>query len=194
MMDVDIVLIGGGSYAWTPTIIRDIVVTKDLEGSTIVLHDIDERALDVMSALGKKIISQARSHFKIKATTDRRQALQGAQYVILTISTGGLETMRHDLEIPLKYGIYQSVGDTVGPGGISRALRNTPVVLEMAKDMEEICPDAWFINYSNPMTMICRAVTKVTRIRTIGLCHGLLEGILMLKRILDIKSDNILQC
>lgn len=188
-----IVLIGGGSYNWTPTLVRDIVATQDLEGSTITLHDIDSKSLEVMLSLGKRIIEQTGREFKIEATEDRRGALQDAEYVVLTISTGGLEAMRYDLEIPLRYGIYQSVGDTVGPGGISRALRNIPIVVEMARDMEDICPDAWFINYSNPMTTICRAVTKVSKIRTVGLCHGLLEGISILKRIFGINNESDMQ-
>jgi alpha-galactosidase len=182
-----IVLIGGGSYAWTPTILRDIAVTPDLEGSTITLHDVDASSLDVMLSLGRMIMERSGRKFAIEATTDRRRALQDAGFVILTISTGGLEAMRHDLEIPLRYGIYQSVGDTTGPGGISRALRNIPVVVQMAREMEELCPEAWFINYSNPMAQICRAVTKVTRMRTIGLCHGLNEVVGMLRGIFDVK-------
>jgi len=185
-----IVLIGGGSYAWTPTIMRDIVTTQGLEGSTIMLHDIDAKSLDVMLSLGRKIIGRSGKEFAIEATTDRRQALQDAEFVILTISTGGLEAMRHDLEIPLRHGIYQSVGDTVGPGGISRGLRNIPVVVGMAKEMEELCANAWFINYSNPMSTICRAVTKVTGMKTIGLCHGLNEVIRMLKGIFRIEHED----
>jgi len=184
-----IVLIGGGSYAWTPTIVRDIVSMQDLEGSTITLHDVDAKSLDVMLSLGRKMIESSGRGFGIEATTDRRQALRDAEFVILTISTGGLEAMRHDLEIPLRHGIYQSVGDTVGPGGISRGLRNIPVVVGMAKEMEELCADAWFINYSNPMSTICRAVTKVTRMKTIGLCHGLNEVIWMLKDIFKVEHD-----
>lgn len=111
MAEPKIVLIGGGSYAWTPTILRDIVVTPDLEGSTITLHDIDAKSLDVMLSLGRKIIERSGKKFRIEATTSRRQALQDAEFVILTISTGGLKAMRQDLEIPLRYGIYQSVAE-----------------------------------------------------------------------------------
>jgi len=189
MAEPKIVLIGGGSYAWTPTIVRDIVTTQDLEGSTITLHDIDAKSLDAMLSLGRKIIGRSGKEFAIEATTDRRQALRDADFVILTISTGGLEAMGHDLEIPLRHGIYQSVGDTVGPGGISRGLRNIPVVVGMAREMEELCADAWFINYSNPMSTICRAVTKVTGMRTIGLCHGLNEVIEMLRGIFRIEHE-----
>jgi alpha-galactosidase len=190
MAETKIVLIGGGSYAWTPTIVRDIAVTHDLEGSTITLHDVDPRSLDVMLALGKKIVESGKGKYKIEATTNRREALRDADFAVLTISTGGLEAMRHDLEIPLRYGIYQSVGDTVGPGGISRSLRNIPVVLEIARDMEDLCRGALLINYSNPMTTICRAVTKVTKIKTIGLCHGLNEVLGMLRGIFDIRSGD----
>jgi alpha-galactosidase/6-phospho-beta-glucosidase family protein len=111
---------------------------------------------------------------KIRKTLSLDEALQGADFVILTISTGALEAMRHDIEIPEKYGIYQSVGDTVGPGGLARALRNIPVVVSIAQRMDEICPNAWLLNYTNPMTTLTRAVNQQSYIKTIGLCHELI--------------------
>jgi len=191
MVEVKIVIIGGGSFLWSPTIIKDIVLTKDLSGSTITLMDIDPKALHIMLKLGEKIVEKAGEDFKIEGTTDRREALQGADYVILTISTGGLEAMRHDLEIPQKYGVYQSVGDTTGPGGVSRALRNIPVVVNIAKDMEDLCPDAWLINFTNPMTTLCRAINKTTKIKTIGLCHGLFGTLHMLQKIFNVELRDI---
>jgi alpha-galactosidase len=108
---------------------------------------------------------------RARSTTDRRAALDGADFVVVTISTGGFTSMRHDLEVPARHGIRQSVGDTVGPGGVSRALRNVPVLVGIARDMEELCPDAWMLNITNPMTALCRSVTRETSIHTDGLCH-----------------------
>ena len=107
----------------------------------------------------------------IETTVDRAAALRDADFVVVTISTGGFASMAHDLEIPARYGIRQSVGDTVGPGGISRALRNIPVLVDIARDMERLCPDAWLLNITNPMTCLTRAVARETSIRVVGLCH-----------------------
>lgn len=167
-----IVIVGGGSYGWTPTIVRDIAVTEGLSG-TLVLEDIDPEPLEVTVPLARKIVEAAGADLKVEGTTNQREALTGADYVVLTITTGGLETMEVDLEVPKKYGIYQPVGDTVGPGGLSRALRNLPVVVDIAREMEEVAPGAWLLNYTNPMTTICRAVTRETSVPTIGLCHEL---------------------
>jgi alpha-galactosidase/6-phospho-beta-glucosidase family protein len=107
----------------------------------------------------------------VRTTTNQRDALDGADYVVVSISTGGFKSMRQDLEIPERFGIRQSVGDTVGPGGVMRALRNIPVLVGIARDMEERCPDAWLLNITNPMTALCRGVTRETTIKTVGLCH-----------------------
>lgn len=170
-----ITIIGGGSYQWGPVIARDIIVDPQLAGSRIVLHDRDPEPLALIDELCKKIVVEAKSDVVIESTTDLTEALTGADYVILTISTGGLDAMAHDLDIPWKYGVYQSVGDTVGPGGIARSLRNIPVVLEIARQMERHCPKAWLLNYTNPMTTLCRAVCKETSIKAVGFCHGLYE-------------------
>ncbi|MCD6231416.1 alpha-glucosidase/alpha-galactosidase [Candidatus Aerophobetes bacterium] len=191
MGNLKIVLIGGGSYTWGPKIVTDIVLEKSLEGSEIILHDINEEALDLIYSLEKKVIEKTKKDFSLKKTTDLAEALKGADFVILTISTGGLDMMRHDLEIPLKYGIYQSVGDTVGPGGLSRALRNIPVVLNIGRQMEKLCPNAWMINYTNPMSTLCRTLTKYTRIKTIGLCHELFDVVHTLKRIFNVEDSEI---
>jgi len=190
MGNVKITIIGGGSYTWGPTLIRDIVTTEELKGSKVVLHDIDHESLTLIYNLGKKIIEENHLEFEIEKTTELEEALKGADFVILTISTGGLEAMRYDLEIPEKYGIYQSVGDTVGPGGLSRALRNIPVIVGIAKEMERICPNAWLLNYTNPMTTLCRAVTRTTSIKTIGLCHELFGTLDMLKQIFKVQDES----
>ncbi len=150
-----ICFVGGGSYQWAPKLLTDLALTKNLAG-TIVLHDVAPEPLAEMQRLGRKIMAEA-----------------SAEFVIVTITTGGLEAMRHDLDIPLKYGVYQSVGDTVGPGGLARALRNVPVLVQIARAMERASPDAWMLNLTNPLTVLTRAVAKATAIKTIGLCHEL---------------------
>ncbi len=197
-----IVLIGGGSYSWTPTIVRDMVLTPELEGSTIVLEDISAATLKVTGPLAKKIIAKSGRNFKLETTTRENDALDGADFVILTVSTGGFDTMEHDIGVPLKYGIYQSVGDSVGPGGISRALRNIPVVLDIGRNMEKRCPNAWMMNYTNPMSTLSRVLTRETKVRTIGLCHelfgamGWLVGLFGLKdrRDFDVVAAGVNHC
>src|SRR5215203_3020061 len=122
-----ITIVGGGSYSWGPLFVRDLLIAPALQDAKIVLHDVDLHALELVHELGRKMV-QRRGQGSIECTLNLNDALSGADFVILTITTGGLAAMRHDLEIPEKYGVYQSVGDTVGPGGLARALRNIPVV------------------------------------------------------------------
>ena len=165
-----IVIIGGGSYTWGPTFMRDIFATPELAGATLVLHDIAQDRIDLVYALGQKMIQDFNLNFYLKKTLSLEEALQGADFVILTITTGRLESMRPDLEIPAKYGIKQSVGDTTGPGGLARALRNIPVVAEIGRKVMEICPNAFFLNYTNPMTVLTRTLA-MQGVKVIGLCH-----------------------
>ena len=165
-----IVIIGGGSYTWAPTFLRDIFATPGLKGATIVLHDILADRLDLTHALGEKMLRDFRLDFHLVKTLSLDEALQGADFVILTITTGRLGSMRPDLEIPDKYGIKQSVGDTTGPGGLSRALRNIPVVAEIGRRVMEICPRALFLNYTNPMSVLTRMLA-MQGVRVVGLCH-----------------------
>jgi alpha-galactosidase/6-phospho-beta-glucosidase family protein len=190
MAKVKIAVIGGGSYMWAPIFLRDIVMTKELSGSQVFLDDINPEALKLTTALGKKIAKDIRANISIQAARDKEEALDGADFVILTISTGGLETMRNDIEIPEKYGIFQSVGDTCGPGGISRALRNIPVVVEIAKKMEVMCPDAYLMNYTNPLATLTRAVRRETKIKSVGFCHELFGTIDWLKQIFNVEDES----
>jgi len=190
MARVKITIIGGGSYGWTKVIVTDLCMQQDLEGE-IVLEDIDPDTIKLTEPLCRMISERAGGRFSIRSTTDQTDALSGADYVILTISTGRLATMYHDLEIPRKYGIHQPVGDTVGPGGLSRGLRNIPVVVEIAREMERVCPSAWFFNYTNPMTTLTRSVHKYSSIRCIGLCHELFGVRGGFARVLDCDEDEL---
>lgn len=167
-----ITFIGAGSVVFAKRLLMDILSYPELSDSEIALMDINKERLDLIYALTKKLIEVIGCNAKVTATLDRREALDSAKYVINMIQVGGLEMFEVDCEIPRKYGIDQTVGDTVGPGGVFRGLRTIPVLLDIAKDMEELCPDALFINYSNPMAINCWAMNKATKIKNVGLCHS----------------------
>jgi alpha-galactosidase/6-phospho-beta-glucosidase family protein len=166
-----IAFIGGGSVQWAPKIVTDIALSETLADAQLVLQDIDGNALGLLHRACERIVTEVGGSLQVKATLDRAEALEGASFVILCVGIGGLPAMRNDLEIPERYGICQSVGDTVGPGGLARGLRHIPFAVQVAREMEQLCPDAWMLNLTNPMTTICRGVTRATGIRTIGLCH-----------------------
>jgi alpha-galactosidase len=168
---MQITIVGGGSYQWTPELLADLLGTESLHGAHYVLEDIDPVPLEKMSRLAGLLNESMGAGATFSATTDQRRALEGADFVIVTISTGGFDSMAFDLDVPERFGIRQSVGDTVGPGGINRSLRNIPVLVGVAEDMGKVCPDAWLLNITNPMTCLTRAVCRQTSIRTVGLCH-----------------------
>jgi alpha-galactosidase len=180
-----IVIIGGGSYQWVPKLLVDVANTPSLHEAEIVIEDIDPAPVPRMVQLVEHIGRVRQIPLTARGTTDQREALDGADYVVVSISTGGFGSMRHDLEIPARYGIRQSVGDTVGPGGINRTLRNAPVLLGVARDMEQQCPDAWLLNLTNPMTALCRTVTRETSVKTVGLCHEITLTHFILSLLLD---------
>jgi len=166
-----VTIVGGGSYQWAPELMADLFGTPALAGMHLVLEDIDPAPLPKMEALAHKLNDAMDAKATVAATTHLDAALDGADYVIVCISTGGFRSMAVDLDVPARHGITQSVGDTVGPGGINRALRNVPVLVGIASAMEERCPDAWLFNITNPMTCLTRAVCRETRIKAVGLCH-----------------------
>lgn len=171
MKSPKITIIGGGSQSWGPSFLRDIFREDDLRGATITLHDIDAGALDIVFRIGQKLKAVKNYDCKLEKTLDLVEAITGSDFVILAISTGGLMAMQSDLTIPERYGIYQTVGDTVGPGGLARALRNIPVLVNIARNIETYAPGAWLLNYTNPMTTLCRAIGMTSNIIAIGLCH-----------------------
>lgn len=181
-----ITIIGGGSYQWVPKLLVDFANTHLLHDAEIVIEDIDPAPISDMVDLVHHIAKVRSIGLTATGTTDQRAALEGADYVVVNISTGGFASMRQDLEVPARYGIMQSVGDSVGPGGIMRALRNIPVFLGLARDMEELCPDAWMLNLTNPMTTICRAVTRESSVRTVGLCHEIIGTSFLLSILLGV--------
>ena len=168
-----IAIIGGGSAHWTPRLLLDFVNTPSLAESQVVLMDTAPASLRPVQQLADHIAALGSGGLRTTATTELEAALDGAQFVITGLSVGGFDAMRHDLEIPDRYGLPQPVGDSVGPGGISRALRSVPVTVGIARAMERRCPDALLVNVSNPLTALCRAVTRETTVSTVGLCNEL---------------------
>jgi len=166
-----VTIIGGGSYQWGPKLVVDLLGTPSLAGMDLVLEDIDADAARTLAAYAERAAEVMGAKATVSATTDQRRALEGADYVVVTISTGGFRSMAVDLDVPAAHGIKQSVGDSVGPGGISRALRNIPVLVGIARDMEQVCAGAWMLNITNPMTCLTRAVARETTVPVVGLCH-----------------------
>ncbi|MBX2998191.1 MAG: alpha-galactosidase [Caldilineaceae bacterium] len=167
-----ITFIGAGSFGFTRKLVRDVLTFPSLENSTISLMDIDPVKLDYIGQAVNRIVREGNYPATVETTTSREEALTGADYVIVTILAGAIDVWQYDILIPQKYGIDTNIGDTRGPSGIFRAMRTVPVMLDIARDMERLCPDAVMLNYTNPMVMNCRAIQSQTKIVTTGLCHS----------------------
>ncbi|MFB5267594.1 alpha-galactosidase [Paenibacillus enshidis] len=165
-------IIGAGS-AFTREIAMDILLIEGLEGGTIALVDIDERRLELARRLVLKIVEMTGKKWEVIASTDRREVISGSQFVINQIEVGGLETVRYEYEIPLKYGVKQCIGDTLGPGGLFKTLRTLPSWIEIVRDVEELCPDSMILNYTNPMSAVTLLTSRITDIPVVGLCHSI---------------------
>lgn len=176
-MSIKIAMIGAGSIGFTRRLMHDILAVPELQDTTFALMDISEPNLQMVAQLCERDIQANNLSATIIATTSQREAIHNADYVICTIRQGGLEAFQLDIEIPLKYGIDQCVGDTLCAGGIMYAQRTIPVLLDICKDIREVAkPDALFLNYANPMAMNVWACNKYGGVRTIGLCHGVQHG------------------
>lgn len=185
-------MIGGGSCNWSPKLICDIIHEDCLDGTEIVLEDINLDAARKIKAAGERLAKDNNRKLKFTVTDNEEKAFKGADVILITISTGGLETMTPDVELPEKYGIYQSVGDTVGPGGWSRTLRNVPVFAKWAEKFERLCPNAFILNYSNPMASLTGVFHAIApKLKVIGLCHGPVGTIWCLSKIFDVSMDRI---
>ncbi len=168
-----ITLIGAGSTVFAKNLLGDILSYPELAGSTISLYDIDPERLKTSDVVAHKLADYLGARPTIEATTDPRRALDGADYAISMFQVGGYKPGTViDFEIPKKYGLRQTIADTLGIGGIMRGLRTIPVLLSMCRDMEEVCPDVTFLQYVNPMAINCWAISRASRIRTVGLCHS----------------------
>ncbi|NVM29634.1 MAG: alpha-glucosidase [Candidatus Helarchaeota archaeon] len=192
MVEKRIVLIGAGSIQFGLGTMADILLSDVLEGSTIVLHDINAQALEPISKIGASVIEERDLKFELESTTSREKALDGADFIISSIEVGDrFKLWEQDYEIPRKYGNRQTFGENGGPGGLFHSLRIIPPVLEICEDVQKICPNAYFINFSNPMSRICLAIKrKFPRLKSVGLCHEIAFLIMFLPHILKTKFSN----
>jgi len=173
MQNFNFAFIGAGSTSFTLKLISDILHEDDfIQGGEFRLVDISPIALDDTYAAVIKLVETSGRNFKVSKHINYEEALPGIDFVYLTFVTGGFASWKKDIEICERHGVLQAVGDTIGPSGIIRTLRNVPVVYQLAKKMEEVAPNAWIINYSNPEGALCLAIEKYTKIRAFGLCHG----------------------
>ncbi len=186
-----VTFVGAGSVVFARHLISDILYHPELRDSTISLMDIDAERLELINKLARSMVSKYAPKAKVESTLNRREALKDSDYVIIMIQVGGLDAFELDINIPLKYGVNQEVGDTIGPGGVFRGLRTIPVLLDICKDMEYLCPDALLINYANPMAVNCWAMNKASKIRNVGLCHSVQGTAMQLARYIGVTFEDV---
>jgi alpha-galactosidase len=186
-MAIKVAFIGAGSVGFTRGLFRDILSVPELQDTQFALHDISKQNLEMIRKLCEKDIKTNDLPATIQATTDRRDALEGADYIINCTRIGGLEAFKQDVEIPLKYGVDQCVGDTLAPGGIMYGQRNIPCILDFCDDIREVASDeALFLNYANPNAMNTWAANVYGQVPTIGLCHGVMGGHQQLAEVIEL--------
>jgi alpha-galactosidase len=185
-------MIGAGSIVFCKTLLNDMLGTPALEGATYALMSPTETKLRRMEAFAKRMVSENGRLANVYATTDRREAIRDADYVVCMVQVGGVEAFKYDYEIPLKYGVDQCIGDSLGPGGVMRGLRTIPVLSQIVKDMEEVAkPGALLLNYSNPMGACCYALGKISNVPYIGLCHGVQTTLDLISGYVGVPKSNI---
>jgi len=185
-------MIGAGSLVFAKTLAMDILATPALADSEIRLMSRTRPKLDRMERFLKRVVVKNELPAKIWSTVDRREALKDADYVINMMQVGGLEAFGMDYEIPLRYGVDQCIGDSVGPGGVFRLLRTAPILIDMMSDMEELCPGSLFLNYTNPMGGCCHLIGRVSdTIQFVGLCHGVQTTLDLISRYVDVPKHRI---
>ena len=190
---VKIVLVGAGSREFGPATIRDVCLSDTLcaLGVELMLMDVSAARLPAMEAYAENVARRLGRKMSIHASTDLAQALDGADYVVVAIERQRYFYWAQDFHVPRLFGFSQIYGENGGPGGLFHALRNMPPMLKIARAMERVCPNAWLLNYTNPLTKLCEALTRLSSVRMIGLCHGVFHGKQQLSRLLDIPADEI---
>jgi len=187
-----IALIGAGSVVFAKNLIGDILLFPELANCHIALMDIDAARLHTADRMTRKVAAAVQAQPEITTHADRREALRDADYVINTIQVGGYRPSTVvDFEVPKKHNLRQTIADTLGIGGIMRALRTIPVLADICRDMEAVCPDAWLLNYTNPMAMNCWALSRLTPVRTVGLCHSVQGTAMQLAQDIGVPYENI---
>lgn len=191
MRETKIVLIGAGSASFGLSMLSDAVNTPELRGSTISLVDVDAEALEAIAAVARKMNDQSGAGLSIEHTTDRTEALPGAEYVIVSIAVRRNELWKLDWQVPLKHGVKHTLGENGGPGGLFHCMRNIPIILDICRDIEHLCPDALVLNLTNPVPRICMAVDRFTDVSALGLCHGISGELHRLAQVMGVEPENL---
>lgn len=186
-----VTIIGAGSMVFATELMTDILLTPALDKGTFALVDIDAERLELAHRMGEHLIERTGRDWRIEASTDRTKVLADSDYVINTIEVAGLQNVRHDYDIPLKYGVDQCIGDTIGPGGLFKSLRTLPAWLDILADTEWLAPNAFIMNFTNPMSLTVLAALRVTDMPIVGLCHSIQHTSHQLARYLDIPYEEI---
>src|SRR5258705_1727086 len=186
-----IVLVGAGSVEFTRNLLGDILSSPALRDSAIALQDIGPERLATAERMARWTATALGATPAISAHLDRREALRDADFVVNTIQVGGARATQLDFDVPARFGLRYTIADTIGVGGVFRGLRTIPVVLGIARDMEAVCPDAWLLNYTNPLAILVRAVSEASSIRVAGLCHSVFWTVDRLAGYLGLPRDEI---
>jgi alpha-galactosidase len=191
-MAIKIAFIGAGSIGFTRTLMRDLQTVPEFQGIDVAFTDLNQANLDMVTKLCQRDIDENKVATRLTATTDRRAALKGAKYVFCVARIGGLEAFQTDVDIPLRYGVDQCVGDTLCAGGVMYGQRGIAAILDFCKDIREVAaPGCILFNYSNPMAMLTWAANKYGGVKTIGLCHGVEHSHAQIAKVLDLKQDEV---
>src|ERR1044072_6640884 len=189
-MSFKVAIIGAGSVGFTKTLISDLLHVPEFADVEFALTDINPHNLDMIKQIIEKIVAVNKLPAKVTATTNRREAITGARYIMSCVRVGGLEAFATDVNIPLKYNVDQCVGDTLCAGGILYGQRNIPVILDFCKDIREVAePGALFLNYANPMAMNTWAAEMYGKVDTVGVCHGVQHGADQIREVLGAGRD-----
>ena len=190
-MKPTITILGAGSAMFARQLMTDILKIEGLDEGCFALVDIDSSRLELAHQLAERLVTHSGKRWSVRASTERRDLLERSDFIINTIEVAGLANVRHDFDIPMKYGINQCIGDTTGPGGIFKALRTGPAWLDILHDAEQLCPQAWVLNYTNPMSILTLAALAGTSMRTVGLCHSVQGTSKQLAGYLQVPYDEL---
>src|SRR6202521_3824972 len=186
-----VTLVGAGSAVFARQIMTDILAVDGLDRGVFALVDIDPARLDLARRIAERLVEISGKSWTVEASTQRLEVLKGTDYVVNSIEVAGLQNMRHDYDIPLKYGVDQCIGDTIGPGGIFKALRTGPAWLDIVADVQRVAPRAVVLNYTNPMSILTLAASRSTGLQVIGLCHSVQGTSRLLAEFLGVPYDEL---
>ena len=186
-----VTLIGAGSAVFARQLMTDILAIDGLDEGVFALVDIDLRRLDLAKSIAERLVQLTGRRWRVEASTDRLEVLKGSDYVINSIEVAGLQNVRFDYDIPMRYGVDQCIGDTIGPGGIFKALRTGPAWLDIVADVQRHAPNALILNYTNPMSILTLAAIRTVDLPVVGLCHSVQATSRQLAAYLDIPYEEM---